>query len=159
NNYPGVTRALTIDRNQNTWKYDAATNPSEPSELYDGDAATGSLLLFPTNPGIGTQPCPFCGKAGTVGGGVRSTAGAAALQANGALATDQVYLDGSDVDHGHLLITDDNGRRLGIVDGKLVNEIPGAHVSYNFANQDWMENPEPDYFVPDGVKYTITLDS
>src|SRR5205823_7621919 len=88
NNYPGVTRALTVDRNQNTWKYDAATNPAEPSELYDGDASTGSMLLFPTNPGIGPQPCPFCGKQGTVGGGVRSAVGAAPLQANGAPAMD-----------------------------------------------------------------------
>ena len=158
NNYPGVTRALTIDRNQNTWKYDAATNPSEPSELYDGDATTGSLLLYPTSPGVGTQPCPFCGKSGTVGGGAHSVAGATPLQANGAPAMDDVYLDGGDVDHGHLLITDEGGHRLGIVDGKLVNEIPGATVSRNFANEDWMENPEPDYSVPDGVKYTITLD-
>jgi len=158
NNYPGVTRALTIDRNQNTWKYDAATNPSEPSEIYDGDATTGSMFLFPTSPGMGTQPCPFCAKQGTVGGGVRATAGAVPLQANGAPATEEIYLDGSDVDHGHLLITDDSGHRLGMVAGELVNEIPGATVSYNFANEDWLEQPEPDYSVPDGAKYTITLD-
>jgi hypothetical protein len=71
---------------------------------------------------------------------------------------DDIYLDGSDVDHGHLLITDDRGHRLGIVAGKVVNEIPGATVSHNFADEDWLEQPEPDYSVPDGVKYTITLD-
>src|SRR5581483_4317774 len=38
NNYPKVTRAITVDTNANTWKYDAATNPSQPSVLYEGDA-------------------------------------------------------------------------------------------------------------------------
>src|SRR5205823_10764282 len=54
--------------------------------------------------------------------------------------------------------TDDSGHRLGIVAGKVVNEIPAATVSRNLADEDWLEQPEPDYSVPDGVKYTITLD-
>ena len=62
NNYPKVTRAIAFDRNANTWSYDAATNPSEPSELYQGDTNTKSFELDPTNVGIPTQPCPFCNK-------------------------------------------------------------------------------------------------
>jgi hypothetical protein len=156
NNFPKVTRAITIDRNQNTWSYDAATNPQNPSELYQGDATTKTLDLEPTSPGVGPQPCPFCGNLANPSGGGRSVAKRS--QGTNGPPMDQIYLDGSDVDHGHLLITDDAGHRLGIINGQFVNEIPGANAVFNKADQDWTETPEPDFFVPDGAKYTITVD-
>jgi hypothetical protein len=39
-----------------------------------------------------------------------------------------------------------------------VNEIAGAQVEQLFANEDWAENVEPHFFVPAGVKYTLTID-
>src|SRR5207248_5657515 len=51
-----------------------------------------------------------------------------------------------------------SGQKIGIEDGKLVNTIPGARVQIDALSKSWTESPEPDYYVPDGVKYTVTLD-
>jgi hypothetical protein len=63
NNWPNTVREIDVDTNANTWHYQAAPNPSEPAALYEGDATTKSLFLFPTTKGVGTQPCPFCAAA------------------------------------------------------------------------------------------------
>jgi hypothetical protein len=155
NNFPKVTRAITIDRNKNTWSYVAATNPSNPAELYEGDATTQTIDIEPTTPGIGAQPCPFCNKAGEPAGGGKSVAkGSQAAP----VSMDEIYLDGSETDHGHLLVTDEAGRRTGRVNGNFVNEIPGARAHFSKANQDYNVDVEPSIFVPDGPKYTVTVD-
>jgi hypothetical protein len=149
NNWPGQSRAIVIDTNADTWSYDAATNPNNPTELYEGDAKTKSFTLFPTTPGQGTQPCPFCGTVPSDG----STAGT-----SGAARTAMIYLKGSTSNHSHVLITDKAGHRLGYVNGKLVNEIPGAHYVVPAEDQTWTERLEPILYVPANVAYTITLD-
>ncbi|MHB8465437.1 MAG: hypothetical protein ACYDD7_11445, partial [Acidimicrobiales bacterium] len=148
NNWPGVTREITFDTTKNTWNYVAATNPNEPSEVYEGDASTQSISLFPTSPGVGTQPCPFCQKVPAPAGGgsaigARGTQkGARLVSARSAVpnpdTTVEIYLEGSDTNHGHLLITDAAGHRLGIVDGKIVNEIPGAQAVRPLSSQNWL---------------------
>lgn len=165
NNYPGITRKITVDTNANTWEYNAAVNPSSPSELYQGDANTMSLSLYPTTPGLGTQPNPFSGTAasGATGSTSAVQSGTAANSAtltdvSTSAAMDEIWLDGSDTGHGHLIITDDQGHQLGIVNGKLVNNIPGAQVEENFADEDWQVAEEPNYYVPDGTKFTVSLD-
>ncbi len=77
NNWPGQTRAIAFDTNNDTWSYDAAANPSDPTEHYEGDANTKTLVLFPTSPGRGTQPCPFCGTAPSQGSTAGATGGGA----------------------------------------------------------------------------------
>ncbi len=149
NNWPGQTRAIAFDTNNDTWSYDAAANPSDPTEHYEGDASTKTVVLFPTSPGRGTQPCPFCGTAPAQG----STAGA-----TGGARTAEIYLTGSITNHSHVLVTDQAGRRLGYVNGKLVNEIPGAHYVLLTSDQDWKNKLEPILYVPANVAYTITLD-
>src|SRR5205807_8746245 len=99
NNFPKVTRAIKIDRNANTWSYDAATNPSNPSELYQGDANTKTIDVEPTSPGIGPQPCPFCGNLSAAGGGGKSVAKGRVAQTSPPLVL--IYLDRSDVDPAH----------------------------------------------------------
>lgn len=149
NNYPLVARDIIFDRNANTWTYNAATNPNEPSSEYKGNAESKSLQLMPTRPGVSVQPCPFC--AGSGGGG--SAAGLAAGP-----TYNEIYLDSSPENHGHLIITDAQGRRTGYVNNKLVNEIPGAKVDQSFLNDDWKINEEPSYRIPTGIAFTITLD-
>ncbi len=163
NNFPGVTRQIAIDKNADTWNYVASTNPQEPSEIYDGDTTTNPLQLYPTSPGTGTQPCPFCGKVSRGGGAPTESTGSAgrSVGATGADAkptTDLIYLDGSDTDHGHLLISDAAGHQLGYVGSNFVNTIPGATVTRNLSAKNWVDSIEPDYHVPDGGSYTITLD-
>ena len=163
NNWPGVTRAVKVDTNANTWSYVAALNPNEKSELYQGDATTGNLMLYPTATALTKQPCPFCGKVQAAGAsGIKMTSAPVTTgstpTAGGAAAMDEIYLSGSDTEHGHLLITNPAGQRLGYVDDKVVNEIPGADVITPMSDQSWLVNEEPEYHVPDGVTYTITID-
>ena len=146
NNYPGDTRELLVDTRDNTWLYEASINPQVESELYTGNADTQTLDLTPTSARIGVQECPFCDGSGnsSLGGGKLA---AAAQQLN------QVFLDGE----GHILITDDNGNRLGLVDGKIVNEIPGAtYTAYRMGASG--NAPEPIYWLPAGLDVTITVD-
>ena len=156
NNFPKVTRAIKIDRNANTWSYDAATNPQNPSELYQGDATTKTIDLEPTTPGVGAQPCPFCGNVSTPEAGGRSAAMGRVAQSNDNL--DLIYLDGSEVDHAHLLVTDEAGHKIGYENGQFVSDMPGASAQFTKASQDYIEDIEPDYYVPDGHKYAITVD-
>jgi len=146
NNYPGETRELFVDSRDNTWLYEASINPQVESELYTGNADTQTLDLTPTSARLGVQECPFCD-----GSGVSSTGGGklAAL----AQQLNQIFLDGE----GHILITDDNGNRLGYADGKIVNEIPGA--TYTAYRMDASGNaPEPIYWLPATLDVTITID-
>jgi hypothetical protein len=76
---------------------------------------------------------------------------------NAAAAETTIHLEGSDSDHGHLLITNAGGQKIGWSGGKYVDEIPGARIEFSDAGQDWHETIEPDYTVPDGA-YTVTLD-
>jgi hypothetical protein len=146
NNWPGQSRAVSFDTSTDTWTYHAAVNPNEPDSVYEGDANTKTLSLFPTAPGLGTQPCPFCAKVPTKAG-------------TGEHGTDEeIYLLASDTGHGNLIISDDAGQRLGYVDGNLVNQIPGARVEQVLSNPDWRDKIEPHFFVPADARYTITLD-
>lgn len=146
NNYPGITRHIDVDRKTNTWTYETASNPAEPSEPYEGDATTGSLELDPTNPAQRVVAFPYTGDEAKGGKG-SAQSGVPTL----------VYLDGEPKDHGHLLITDDAGRRIGFVNGKRVNEIPGARFLDNKSNNSTYAT-EPDYELPSGVHFTITVD-
>jgi hypothetical protein len=147
NNWPGQTRAISFDTKANTWTYDAAINPGQPNEIYDGDPGNKTIWLFPTSPGLGTQPCPFCGKVPRQPSSSRTRANA-----------EEIHLEGSDTNHANLIVTDDAGHRLGYVNGRLVNEIRGAHVDQLISNQDWRNNVAPNFFVPADVRYTITVD-
>jgi hypothetical protein len=149
NNWPGQTRAISFDTSKDTWSYDAASNPSDPSELYQGDAKTNTISLFPTSPGQGTQPCPFCGTVPANGSKAGTT---------GAARTAMIYLTGSATNHSHVLITNAAGQHLGYVNGQLVNQIPGAHYVLLASDQDWKNRLEPILYVPANVAYSITLD-
>ena len=149
NNWPGQTRAIAFDTTKDTWSYDAAANPSDPTEHYEGDANTKTIVLFPTSPGRGTQPCPFCDIVPSNG----STAGS-----TGAARTAEIYLTGSFTNHSHVLVTDQAGHHLGYLNGQLVNQIPGAHYVLLTSDQDWKNKLEPILYVPANVAYTITLD-
>jgi hypothetical protein len=145
NNYPGEVRELLIDSRDNSWLYEAAINPQVESELYTGNASTETLDLTPTTARQGQQECPFC--AGEYGAAPAGKLAALAPSYN------QIFLDGQ----GRILITDGQGNRLGYVDGKIVNEIPGAFFTayrMGFVQQA----PDPIYSVPAGMDVTVTID-
>jgi hypothetical protein len=151
NNWPGdTTRAISFDTNKDSWSYQASSNPTETDSLYQGDAGSNSIMLFPTPPGQVTWPCPFCGNVPKPG----STAGAT----GSAVRTAAIYLAGSVTNHSHVLVTDQKGRHLGNVNGKIVNQIPGATYVLLTSDQTWKNKLEPILFVPANQAYTITLD-
>jgi len=144
NNYPGETRELLVDTRDNSWLYEASINPDVEPDLYSGNADTMTLDLTPTSARLGLQVCPFCQ------GGYSSVNGKLAAPAQ---AMNQVFLDGE----GHILIEDNEGRRLGYVDGKIVNEIPGAEYSA-YRMGVGVNAPEPVYWLPAGLEVSVTID-
>jgi hypothetical protein len=60
--------------------------------LYTGDAKTESISLFPTSPGVGTQPCPFCGKVAS---------NPLSIKATGRATTEEIALTGGDTNHAN----------------------------------------------------------
>jgi hypothetical protein len=138
NNWPGEERYIEVDRNANSWRYFAATNPSERGSLYEGDASTGSLELLPVSQRLVQQACPFCADDGN------STSP----------KYEQLWLEGG----GHLLLTDAQGRRFGYLNGDLVREIPGVSYSLGIGAASWLGDDDPVYFVPVGMPLTVTVD-
>jgi len=143
NNYPGETRELFIDSRDNSWTYETSINPAVETDVWSGNESTETLDLTPTSARLDTQYCPFCE------GGYTS---AGKLAAPGEMLN-QIFLDGD----GHILIEDEDGNRLGYVDGKIVNEIPGAsYTKYRMLASG--ETPEPIYLVPANLDITVTID-
>jgi hypothetical protein len=145
NNYPGETRELYVDSRDNSWTYETSINPEVQSDVWSGNADTKSLDLTPTSARMGEQLCPFCS-----GGGFASTSGGKLAAPEQKL--NQIFLDGE----GHILITDDNGNRLGYVDGKIVNEIDGATYT-QYRMEASMDAPEPIYSLPANLDVTIEI--
>lgn len=151
NNYPRQTRAILFDRRANTWNYTTTTNPSEPTSEYQGSAQTKNLYLFPTKPGLQQQVCDFCANE-AAGGSQGSRLAAAEVDYN------EIYLDGDPILHGHLLITDEDGKRYGYTpEGEFVTEIPGVESERVFSGLD-DDTPEPTYFVPTTLSFLLTID-
>ena len=147
NNYPGVTRAITVDLNADTWQYEASTNPSVQADLYEGDATTKTLDLTPSTPRLQMQACSFC-----------ENATSSRLPGLAAPATqyNKVSIWG---EGAHVVITDGQGHKLGYVNGKWVNEIPGALIQrFKESVDPWARDDDPVYYIPTNVKFTITLD-
>ena len=107
-----------------------------------------SDLLTPSPPRLQPQVCTFC------------EGGSTSYRLPGLAAPvtryNEIYLYGAGV---RALITDEQGRRLGYVDGKWINEIPGADWQrFKGPVEAWERQDEPIYRVPVGSAFTITLD-
>ena len=153
NNFPGVTRAVEVDANDETWSYVSGTNPGDLGQVYRGDADTKTLELDPTLPGEDLQPCPFCGGEATAAEG----------DSKGSLLPEdeqytEITLSGDPRNHPHLVFTDDDGRRTGVVGGRMLQEIPDVEVVKTYATQNWEGAPEPRFRLPEGADYTIGVD-
>lgn len=153
NNFPGLTRAVEVNTNDDTWSYVSGTNPDDLGQVYEGNAETQTLELDPTKPGDVEAPCPFC----------EGDAAAEDEEGKGSvLAEDKQYteitLGGDPRNHPHLVFTDDDGNRTGVVGGKMLQEIPDVEVVKTYATQNWEGAPEPRYRLPEGADYTISVD-
>ncbi len=155
NNDPDETRVISVDSNDNTFTYPAATDPEEESNPYTGH----SLTLSGTNGRLGQQKCDFCqddNSTSTDDGTSEKTAKTARARYA------QVWHDG----RAGMLIKDDQGRRLGkLGNGTFVNEIPGAKVhAFRIDKSKTSKKVAKDnrseylYLLPSGINYSVSLD-
>ena len=114
NNYPDTLQAMKIDTEADTFSYVGAINPAYEPTVYEGDATTVPMELIPTTPGEVEQACPFCDDALVETGESKGSVPAAADRYA------ELSLSGDIANHPHLLLTTTDGKRTGIVDGKLV---------------------------------------
>jgi hypothetical protein len=150
NNWPDQVRAITFDTKADTWYYDAATNPNQPQEVYQGNAKTGTISVYPTSPGLGQQPCPFCSKI------PKKLSQSGALGDSG--SSEMIYLLGDTSNRATVTVTDQTGQQLGATHGTFVDQIPGAQYYPVISSEDWTNKIGPDLYVPANGTYKITLD-
>jgi len=152
NNYPGQGRVLIIDREAETWQYEASINPGVEADLYEGDAETQTLEVVAISPRLQLQEGNF-EEAFMLDGKPMGLA-SPLLQGSDVV---EIWLDGE----ANLLITAADGRRLGwLEDGTFVNEIDGATSNdLKFVVDVWDIAEEPVYLLPaDITEFTITVD-
>lgn len=135
-NHPGEEdHAIEFDLNSNTWEYTLFKYWWWFDTVWSGDADDHLISITPlsmyTRPGVPWWS-DFSGPYEP----------ANVLGARG--TTD-------------LLITDNQGNRLGLVNGELINEIPGAYPYIPLVG-GFNEDRTPElYFIPSDVDYTITV--
>ncbi len=148
NNYPGQTRMVEVDVNNDAFSYEASPNPQTESDLYTGQ----NLEISGTNGRLEQQECGFCQEDEGVDDSVdESATEKAAKSVKGSYV--QVWHDG----HADMLIIDDQGHSLGwLSNGTFVNEIPGAKV-HGFLTEKGNKS-EYLYWLPSGINYSVSLD-
>ncbi|MCE7946949.1 MAG: hypothetical protein DYG88_05920 [Chloroflexi bacterium CFX4] len=144
NNFPNEERAIEVDIEANTWRYNTAANPNDPPELYEGDETTQSLIVVPLEARYQESfTCSYCGdyipaeKTGTVDKLTFSLNGEA-----------------------NVIITDGQGRTLRFVDGAFSNDIPDVEIR-QVTNQRGRTRTigsrrAPTIIMPNG-KYTVQV--
>jgi hypothetical protein len=155
NNWPDQVRAISFDTKTDTWYYDAATNPNQPDEVYQGNAKTGTISLYPTSPGLGQQPCPFCSK---IPKKLQESGGLGNSTNSNSTNSEMIYLLGGTTNRATVTVTDQAGQQLGGGSGTFVDQIPGAAYYPVISSSDWTNRIGPDLFVPSNGTYKITLD-
>ncbi len=151
NNYPNLPRIMEINRDAETWSYEASTNPSVEADLYEGDADSETLEVVAISPRLQKQEGDFYEASAP---DLSRNSLAKVLESPDIV---QVWLDG-DAD---LLITTEDGRRIGwLEDGTTVNEIDGAQTAdLKFGINVWDIAHEPVYLIPTDVEFfTVTVD-
>jgi len=151
NNSPGTLRHLEFDKSANTWRYDdAQINPSEAASTYEGDAGNPRLELIPQS-SRKSMACPFA----TTGGNAKPKpkADPEPEPDDVAEADDDVMVVGRGA--ARMSVQDDEGHTLGLKDGKMVSEIPGA--TYVIVRGKLSSNVPPILIVPAKVKFKLTV--
>ncbi len=152
NNYPDQSRSIEVNREANTWSYEASTNPSVEADLYEGDAETHTLEVVAISPRLATQEGDFA-QAYLMDN--RNIGLASPLLESQDVV--EIWLDGE----ADLLITTADGKRIGwLEDGSFVNEIDGAKsTDLKFGVDVWDINEEPVYLIPSNIEFfTIRVD-
>jgi hypothetical protein len=154
NNYPGQTKYVTINANNETWRYHTANNPAQTAHDYVGNASTHTLALKRLSDRSRKRfECPFCDEDEEQADDDELTlnryspesymmvnASFTSPAAQAEVETINVSLSGE----ADLLITDPNGKRIGYDATKkaTINEIPGAVENSTMGGLDKYVTPE-----------------
>ena len=134
-NHPGEARAIEINPQQNSWQYQASSNPADKESLYEGSPANHNPLYFaPGSARLGVQECKFCPDTvqlplGTV---QNLTLSSGPLQ---------------------IRIKDPAGHVIGVNNGRIINEIPKAVVAPSFSAL-WNDTAPLQFLTPGDVTVT-----
>jgi hypothetical protein len=144
NNWPNELRTIEVDLKKETWSYQASINPDEESSLYTGD----TLEITPSAPRLQPQECDFCGGKN----GLKSTKTFIVSTVGDVVADRNVK--------GSTYFEAPDGKRIGYIDGELINEIEGASVRvFKSAPTLWDEKGQPIFRIPDGISVTLKMNN
>lgn len=148
NNFPKLTRAVTVDRRNNSWSYTASINPNRPSALYTGNASTKTLEVVSIPPRLVQQRCDFCEENTSLS--LNRTKGTVASEGHV-----QFWVDGN----ASILVSDESGRRTGFVGpGQFVYEIPNSSAqSLKYLTEPWTVDQQPVITVPQSPNISARL--
>jgi hypothetical protein len=155
NNFPGQTKYVTINQNNETWRYHTANNPAETSRDYVGSATTNTLALKRLSDRARARyECTFCDEDEAEDGyeafspahvPTFMNASFVAAERRKQTVENMTVTSSGDVD---LLITDPNGRRIGYDPVKKVtlNEVQGGAENVIPGNGE--ADNAPEYLLP-----------
>lgn len=182
NNSPGKLRHVEFDKSKNTWRYDdAATSPDESASTYYGTASSPRIELVPQS-ARKKMSCPFAAGSSSdddedeadepkvakkkpkvvdddeededepkVAKKKEKPADDDEIDGDGEDGEDDVMVIGRG--SASLSVQDDSGHTLGLKDGNIVNEIPGA--TYVMPRGKLASTAPPILFIP--AKTTVKL--
>jgi hypothetical protein len=169
NNFPGQERFIEVDANAETWKYEGSPNPETEPFTYTGDGDSQTLEITPQKLRLDKPTCPFCNQtsfgnllAGLPASTTASTGGGSGSQGSGETESGaseadelsgqtQIMLNG----RANIIITDEQGRKTGFADGKVLTEIPNSQVILPKSKSG--AKRAPIVVVPAGGKYTVNV--
>ncbi len=148
NNIPNETREITVDTVKNTWTY-AATNVDGVPRTYYGDSTSKTLELTAAAPRLQKQVCHFCPSNPVAQSVDDLTTFFFSSSATAATAISQQF---------SAYFVDGLGRRVGIVLGKVYNEIPNAQIGFlRGAPDQWSPLGMPMLSVPASVNGSLRI--
>jgi len=148
NNIPNETREITVDTAKNTWTYVATSVDGVPRSYY-GDNTSKTLELTAAAPRLQTQVCHFCPSNPVAQSVDDLTTFFFSSTATAATAISQQF---------SAYFVDGLGRRVGIVLGKVYNEIPNAQIGFlRGAPAQWSPLGMPMLSVPANVNGSLRI--
>lgn len=151
NNYPGELRTIHVNVADETWWYEGSPNPEIESDRYEGDESTETLELTPSAPRRAMQDCDFCsGKNRKSAKGYHTYL----LDTNATVPGAKAAANTT----GESLFVTPDGKRIGYMNGKIINEIDGASVTViKGAPSVWDNRGLPLIRIPDTISVTLQL--
>jgi hypothetical protein len=154
NNWRYELRTINVDIKAQHWTYQASQNPKQADSLYSGD----TLEITPSKPRLTTQACDFCGSKGTKSSLKGTSRKSTFILRASSKSRSKKKIKASK--KGSTLFVTPDGKRIGYVNRKIINEIAGATVRvFKSALTVWDNHGTPIISIPEGVAVTLKIAS